>query len=53
MRQPHAPSRFDRATIRSAGLRTAVELLRDLGIDPRPLVESSGLSLDVFRDPDG
>lgn len=53
MRQPHAPSRFDRATIRSAGLRTAVELLRDLGIDPRPLVEFSGLSLDVFRDPDG
>jgi AraC-like DNA-binding protein len=51
--QADSQSGFDRATIRSAGLRTAIEMLRDLGIDPKPVVESIGLSLDLFRDPDG
>lgn len=52
MRHPHSASRFDRATIRAAGLRAAIELLRDLRYDPRPVVESSGLSLDFFHNPD-
>lgn len=52
MRHPHTLSQFSRATIRAAGLRAAIELLRDLGHDPKPVVEASGVSLDLFRDPD-
>jgi AraC-like DNA-binding protein len=52
MREPHAPSRFDRATIRVAGLRAAIDFLRDLGHDPQPVVEASGLLLELFRYPD-
>jgi AraC-like DNA-binding protein len=39
-------------TLRSGGLRSSIDLLRDLGHDPAPLALASGLTLDVFRDPE-
>jgi AraC-like DNA-binding protein len=39
-------------SLRSGGLRSSIDLLRDLGHDPAPLVVASGLSLDVFQDPE-
>jgi AraC-like DNA-binding protein len=39
-------------TLRSGGLRSSIDLLRDLGHDPAPIVLASGLTLDVFRDPE-
>jgi AraC-like DNA-binding protein len=53
MRQSNTPSRFDRATVRSAGLRAAIEHLRDLGHDPEPVLRASRLTLDFFLNPDG
>jgi len=46
------PPATEIATLRSGGLRSSIELLRDLGHDPAPLVLASGLTLDVFRDPE-
>jgi AraC-like DNA-binding protein len=39
-------------TLRSGGARSSIDLLRDLGHDPAPLVVASGLTLDVFQDPE-
>jgi AraC-like DNA-binding protein len=47
-----APPPPETMTVRSGGLRSSVDLLRELGHDPAPLVVASGLTLDVFRDPD-
>lgn len=39
-------------TVRSGGLRSSIDLLRELDHDPAPLVLASGLTLDVFQDPE-
>src|SRR5271167_3721577 len=52
MRPAGTSNHFDRATVRSAGLRAAIELLSELGHQPAPIVQASGLPLDFFRDPD-
>ncbi|MCA3554279.1 AraC family transcriptional regulator [Aestuariivirga sp.] len=39
-------------TLRSGGLRSSIELIRELGHDPVPLVLESGLTLDIFEDPE-
>jgi AraC-like DNA-binding protein len=52
VRQDRSPTDFERATIRIAGLRTAIELLRDLELDPKQVAAASGFPFDRFRDPD-
>jgi AraC-like DNA-binding protein len=47
-----APAPPEIVTVRSGGLRSSVDLLRELGHDPVPLVLASGLTLDVFEDPE-
>jgi AraC-like DNA-binding protein len=39
-------------TVRSGGLRSAIDLLAELGHDPAPLLAASGVAADVFRDPE-
>jgi AraC-like DNA-binding protein len=53
MRTDHGRANLSRATIRIAGLRGAIPLLRELGHDPQPVIAASGFSPNLFRDPDG
>jgi hypothetical protein len=46
------PPISEAVSLRSGGLRSSIDLLRDLGHDPAPLVVTSGLALDAFRDPE-
>ena len=50
--QSENPGDFEHATIRIAGIRSAMELLRDLGHDPKPVAAASGFPFELFRDPD-
>lgn len=47
-----APTPPENVTVRSGGLRSSIDLLRELGHDPTPLILASGLTLEVFRDPE-
>ncbi len=47
-----APRGIGLATLRVGGFRASIDLLRDLGHDPEPVVRACGLTLDLFRDPE-
>jgi AraC-like DNA-binding protein len=52
MSRAGTPPIHEMVSLRSGGLRSSIDLLRDLGHDPAPLVLVSGLSLDDFQDPE-